>query len=168
MIEEHAQVVAIENSFVWVEAQRQSSCASCAAKKGCGNAVFQKVFGNKHNVFPISISSSSGSNELSVEVGDEVVIGVEEHAVVKNSFIVYALPILFIILFAAVGETFASELLSTSKELASIAGALFGLAVSILGLRWYNQVSNNKSGSQPVLLRRIGHSENASQVKILG
>lgn len=166
MIEEQAQVVSIDNSTIWVEAQRQSSCSRCAANKGCGNAVFQKLFGNKQNVFPVT--SRVNTSEVSVEVGDQVVIGVEEHALVKNSFIVYAMPILFIIIFGVVGETFVAGLLSTSKEMASIMGSLAGLLVSIVVLRWYNRVSSKANGSHPVLLRRISHANQQPQVKILG
>ena len=165
MIEEHAQVVGIDNSTVWVEAQRQSSCSRCAANKGCGNAVFQKLFGNKQNVFPVV---KNNVDRLPVEVGDEVVIGIEEHALVKNSFIVYAMPVLFIIIFGALGETFAENLWSTSKELASIIGALFGLMISVVILRLYNRVAVKAGGSQPVLLRRVDHANQLAQVKILG
>lgn len=166
MIEEHAQVVAIDNSTVWVEAKRKSSCSRCAANKGCGNAVFQKLFGNKRNIFPVSSNCQSG--EVSLEVGDQVVIGVKEQALVKNSFMVYAMPILFIIVFGVVGETFFAGLLSTGKDLSSLIGALSGLFVSVIILRWYNRVSGKVSGNQPVLLRRLHHAEQLPAMKILG
>lgn len=165
MIEEQAQVVAIDNSMVWVEAQRKSSCSRCAANKGCGNAVFQKLFGDKQNVFPVS--SNDKQEALSVNVGDEVIIGIEENALVKNSFVVYAIPILSILIFAAIGETFANNSLSISNDLASLSGALVGLVISIVGLRFYDRLFSNKPGSQPVLLRRVSGINKLSEVKIL-
>lgn len=165
MIEEQAQVVAIDDSLVWVEAQRNSSCARCAANKGCGNAVFQKLFGNKQNVFPVSYDELSQSS--SVKVGDEVVIGIEENTLVKNSLIVYAVPILSILIFAAVGETFANHSVSISKDLASVSGALIGFIISIVGLRWYDRVSGRKNRGQPVLLRRVNGLNELSGIKIL-
>ena len=166
MIEEHALVVAIDKSTVWVEAKRESACGRCAAGKGCGNAVFQNLFGNKRSVLPVA--NADESHPVSVNVGDEVIIGVEEDAVVKNSFAVYALPIITIICFAAIAETFANEAMSISKDLASIGGALFGLIVSVVGLRWYNRFAGNKAGNHPVLLRRVNSLTHHSTIKILG
>lgn len=165
MIEEHAQVVAIDNSIVWVEAQRSSSCSRCAANKGCGNAVFQKLFGNKQNVFPVT--SDNGLNQPLVTVGDKVIIGVEENALVKNSFIVYAIPVIAIIIFAVIGETFANNSMSISKDFASVIGALVGLLISIFGLRWYNCLSSNNANGQPVLLRRVSDERQLLDVKML-
>ena len=92
MLEEQATVVAIENSSVWVEVQRKSVCGQCAANKGCGTVVLQKVVGNKRNIFRVI-------GELPVAVGDSVIIGVNENAVVKGSLIIYAIPIIFMIIF---------------------------------------------------------------------
>lgn len=166
MIEEHAQVVAIDNRFVWVEAERQSSCSRCAANKGCGNAVFQKLFGNKQNVFPVA--NADEPTVLDVEIGDQVVIGVEETALVNSSMMVYLLPIVTIIVFALIGETFAKQLLSISNDLSSILGALLGLVLSVVFLRWYNHRSIGKNGGQPVLLRRVCNTSQSAELKILG
>ena len=166
MIEEQAQVVAIDNSLIWVEAKRESACSRCAANKGCGSSVLQKMFGSKSAVLPVQRSDES--NRLPVNVGDSVVIGVDENALVKNSVAVYAVPIVTIIIFAAIGETFANQTLSIGKDLASIAGALVGLIVSISALRWYNRIAGRKSGNQPVLLRRIEQPIQQSDIKILG
>jgi len=180
LIEERARVVAIDKATVWVEARRESSCSRCAANKGCGNAALQKVFGKKRNIFPLVLNRES--KDVSVAVGDEVVIGVEENALVKSSFAVYAIPILAIIIFAAFGETFATDGLSTNleavnsgfmtKDLMSIVGAVTGLIVSIVGLRWYSKLSSKKSDYQPVLLRHADELANEtvqqSEIKLLG
>ena len=170
MIEEHGVVVAIDESFVWVEANRESACGRCAAGKGCGNAVFQKLFGNRRSVFPVKRSAANAEKSVpvSVSVGDEVVIGVKENAVVKNSFVVYAIPVVTIICFAAIGETFSNDSVSISKDLASILGAITGLVISIVGLRGYNRLVANKLDDHPVLLRRINSLIHQSEIKILG
>lgn len=166
MIEERAQVVAIDKASVWVEARRESACGRCAAGKGCGNAVFQNLFGNKKNLLPVV--NGHDTESITVNVGDEVVIGVEENAIVKNSLAVYAVPIVAIIIFAAIGETFFNDAVSTSKDLASISGALIGLAFSVIGLRWYNRFASSKATNHPVLLRRADSSTLQSEIKILG
>lgn len=161
MLEEHATVVAVEENAVWVEVQRQSTCGQCAANKGCGSAVLQKVLGNKRNIFRVS-------GELSVTVGDEVVIGVNENAIVKGSLLVYALPITCIIVFGILGETIASRMLSIDADSMSVIGAFFGLAVSIWGLRWHSRKSNNKSQYQPILLRHVNQVVVQPEYKLLG
>jgi sigma-E factor negative regulatory protein RseC len=130
LIEERASVVAIDGQSVWVETQRASACGKCAANKGCGNAVLQKVVGNKRNVVRVV-------SDVPVRVGDDVVIGISEDAIVKGSLMVYALPILLVIVFAILGETYAANSLSIDKDILSIVGGLFGLFVSIVVLRWF-------------------------------
>lgn len=166
MIEEQAQVVAMDKTSIWVEAKRESACGRCAANKGCGNSVFQNVFGNKTTVLPVQNTQETDS--LSINVGDEVVIGVDENALVRNSLLVYAVPIVTIILFAALGETFANQVLSISRDAASIGGALMGLMTSIVLLRMYNRLAARKPGHQPVLLRRIEKPTHHLEIKILG
>ena len=165
MIEERARVVAIENKSVWVEAQRESSCSRCAANKGCGNAVLQKVMGNKRNILSVP-------NDMPVNIGDEVIIGIDENALVTSSLAVYAVPLLAILLFAALGETFASEVMSITqlainKDIMSIVGAIVGMLVSIAGLRWYGSLSRNKSKYQPIMLRHAADVTHSPDIRIL-
>jgi len=146
LVEERAFVVAIDKQSVWVETQRQSACGQCAANKGCGNAVLEKVMGKKRNVVRVT-------GDLPVNIGDEVIIGVNEDAIVKGSLVVYAIPIVMMIVFALLGETIAARSLSTGSDLMSIIGAVFGLVLSISGLRWYGSRIKNNATYQPLLLR---------------
>ncbi|WP_455223503.1 SoxR reducing system RseC family protein [Kaarinaea lacus] len=161
MLEERATVVSVDGKTVWVEVKRQSTCGQCAANKGCGSAALQKVLGNKRNIFQVT-------GDLSVKVGDEVVIGINENAIVKGSLLVYALPILFIIVFALIGETIASRTLSLDSDFVSLLGAAFGLVVSVLGLRWHSRKSTNQPQYQPVLLRHINQMVLRPEYKLLG
>jgi sigma-E factor negative regulatory protein RseC len=152
MLEERATVVAVETKAIWVEVQRQSVCGQCAANKGCGSAVLQKVLGNKRNIFRVT-------GDLPVSVGDKVVIGVNENAMIKGSLLVYAMPIVLIIAFALLGETIASRALSMNSDHMSVFGAVVGLVVSVVGLRWHSQKSSKQAQYQPVLLRRVNEVE---------
>jgi sigma-E factor negative regulatory protein RseC len=93
VIEETAIVVAVEGQTIWVETQRQTACGQCAANKGCGSAVWQKVLGKKRNILPVT-------GDLPVNVGDKVIIGVNEDSLVKGSIAVYAVPVVSMIAFA--------------------------------------------------------------------
>ena len=161
MLEEQATVVAVENETVWVEVQRQSVCGQCAANKGCGTGVLQKVLGNKRNIFRVI-------GELPVKVGDNVIIGVNENALVKGSLLTYAVPILLIIAFALLGETIAIQSMSINSESMSVVGALIGLVVSVFGLRWHNHKIRNSAQYQAILLRHANIITVQPDYKILG
>lgn len=88
MLCEQGQVVSVEEGAVWVQTRRKSSCASCSARAGCGHALLDKFQNNKERAF-IRASCSQ-----SVEVGDQVEIGVPEQAVVRGSVRVYLWPLL--------------------------------------------------------------------------
>jgi sigma-E factor negative regulatory protein RseC len=162
MLEERATVVSVNDKDIWVEVKRQSTCGQCAANKGCGTATLQKVLGNKRNIFRVT-------GDLSVIVGDEVVIGINEDAVVKGSLLVYALPIVSIITFALIGEAVASRIiLSLDRDIASLLGAALGLVVSVLGLRWHSRKSSSHPNYQPVLLRHVSQLVLRPEYKLLG
>jgi sigma-E factor negative regulatory protein RseC len=148
VIEETAIVVAVEGQTIWVETQRQTACGQCAANKGCGSAVWQKVLGKKRNILPVT-------GDLPVNVGDKVIIGVNEDSLVKGSIAVYAVPVVSMIAFAVMGETLATNTLSINSDLLSVTGAFVGLLVSIGVLRWYSRRASNNARYQPELLRHV-------------
>ena len=47
MIEQKATVASRSGEQVWVEAERQSTCGQCQARRGCGTALFSKHVGTK-------------------------------------------------------------------------------------------------------------------------
>jgi sigma-E factor negative regulatory protein RseC len=163
LVEEQAIVVDVDRRYVWVETQRQSACGQCAANKGCGTSVLQKVFGNKRNILPVT-------GDLPVSVGDRVVIGIDENSLVKGSIAVYAMPLVSMLVFAIAGETVASNTLSMDPDMMSIAGAVTGLLVSITGLRWYSRRNVNNTQYQPILLRhahQAGIDTTQSDIRML-
>ncbi|HHO59961.1 MAG TPA: hypothetical protein ENJ64_06925, partial [Thiotrichales bacterium] len=87
MIEEQVQVVAIEGDQLLLEAQTQSACGACAAKKGCGTAVLSKVVGKKFTRF-------QARNTVDARIGDIIVVGLPETALLRGSLMIYLLPLL--------------------------------------------------------------------------
>ena len=47
MIEQTAIVISIDGQFALVEAQRESSCGQCNAKKGCGTGILENSVGRR-------------------------------------------------------------------------------------------------------------------------
>jgi len=147
MIEESARVTKIEGEFAWVEAQRQSTCGQCAAYKGCGTAVLGKVLGRRRTL--MRARSLQGVN-----VGDEVVIGIREGALVRGSLAVYAVPLAGLLAGAGLGRYLAGRLLSGNMELVSVAAGLTGLMAGLVWVRYFTNQIADDINYQPVILRR--------------
>jgi len=127
VIEEHALVVALNAEGVWVETQRRSVCGSCAVNKGCGTATLAKVLGNKR-----SQVRALNPKSTSVTVGDEVIIGINEQALVRGSLAVYIVPLLALFVFGVLGQMLGTQLLIESHEGMTIVFSLIGLALDCL------------------------------------
>ena len=148
MIEESAVVVDVDNGFVWVETQRKTTCGACNANKGCGTAVLGKVLGQRRTRVRVI-------NALDVAAGDQVVVGVEENAVVLGSFAVYTVPLLTMFGFALAGELLASRLQLAFSEGFGILFAIAGLAVGFLWLTRFTRRIRRDPRYQAVVLRKV-------------
>lgn len=148
MIEETAQVVRIAEDGIWVETRRQSTCSGCAAEKGCGTATLSKVLGKRRTLVRVL------SNEP-LNVGDQVVIGIHERALVRGSMAVYAVPLLMLLAGAVVGELGAMQRLWGNAELASILLGVAGFAAGLIWLRHFSGSIKYDQNYQPVVLRRM-------------
>jgi len=147
VIEETAQVVEMGEGFVLVETQRRSTCGSCAVNKGCGTAVLSKVLGRYR-------TRIKALNTLSLTIGDEVVIGIRENALLLGSLAIYMIPLLTMLLTGFLGERLAMNAGIT----ADWPGILAGITGLILGFVWVKKFSNRistDSDYQPVVLRKI-------------
>ncbi len=147
MIEETATVVKCEGEFAWVEAQRQSTCGNCAANKGCGTSVLAKVVGKK-------VARMKAINKVNAHVGESVIVGMNEAALVKGSLAVYLLPLIFMMLFAITGNVVAVQM-EWKSEWVVILFAVIGLVTAGLWLRGFTHRIQHDSDFQPVILRRL-------------
>lgn len=150
MIEEKAIVVAIENEYALVQTQRRSACQSCSVKQGCGTSVLSKVVGKK-------VSQIRIDNTLNVNIGDEVLLGIEDNALVQGSLLMYALPLVFLLFFAVVGEFIANSY-GLHSETTSIVFGLVGFIVAIFVTRIFVSKSVLRTKIQPRMLRIINHA----------
>lgn len=148
MLEETAQVVDVNLGEVWVETQRRSACSSCSVNKGCGTAAISRALGNRRSIVRVLAS-------MPLKAGDEVIIGIREHALVKGSLAVYAVPLALLLLGALLGELGAQSFLWQSAEAASIVLGLSGFAVGLFWLRRFTRQIRHDSDYQPVVLRKL-------------
>lgn len=147
MMEENARVVDVQPGFVWVETERKSTCGACSLNQGCGSAVLAKLLGTRR-------TRIRALNTLPPEVGDEVVLGLAEAALIRGSFVLYALPLLTLFLGGLLGEFISHLLRLAAAETYTVSFALAGLAAGFSGVKYFTRRINNDPRYQPVVLRR--------------
>jgi len=147
MIEEQAQVIEIDGEQLILQAQTQSACGSCAAKKGCGTSVLSKVVGRKFTRFQVE-------NSIGAVVGDTVVVGISEDALLKGSAMMYIIPILGMLVFALAADYFLDAFIEY-RDLATAVYGIMGLIFGSLVSKWYFQRQASNQRFTPVILRKI-------------
>ncbi|MEE4379566.1 MAG: SoxR reducing system RseC family protein [Candidatus Competibacteraceae bacterium] len=144
MIQEQARVVAIGEGYAWVETQRQTSCGACSANKGCGTAALAKVLGQRRtHIYALT--------QIPLKVGDEVIIGIAEQALLQSSLAVYLVPLLTFFTGAVLGRV----IFSFDSEPMIITFGLLGLIVGFVWLWFFNRQIRADNRFQPLIL---GHT----------
>jgi len=148
MVEEQGVVIKVEKGFAWVQMQRKTSCGQCSMKQGCGTGSIAQVFGEKE----IEIKAI---NQSPVQVGDKVLIGLEEGALLRGSFTLYLIPLLCMFAAAIFYEVLAEKAFLPSYEILTAIAGLSGLAG---GLIWIKQIAAKMAQDKryhPVVLKVI-------------
>ena len=145
MIEEQAVVIRTEGEQAFLEIQRNQPCGFCGATQGCGISMWSRIFASRRNTF-------SSYNQLQVKVGERVVIGVEENALLMGSLVAYAAPLLILCVGALIGSNLAET--QASKDLYAALGALLGLVLGLISVRVYTAAQHGLGRYQPIMLRR--------------
>ena len=146
MIEETATVARIEGQWAWLQTDRNSSCSKCSAHSGCGISLLDK-FGKPRQQLVKALNRANASD------GDQVIVGLDEQALVRGSAVVYLSPLLGLFGGAALGEALApwNGLLAT--EPTSILLGLAGLAAGLHYLWRYSRRNLANPRYQPIVLR---------------
>tara|TARA_R110000850_G_scaffold87866_2_gene188728 strand:+ start:20506 stop:20979 length:474 start_codon:yes stop_codon:yes gene_type:complete len=143
VIEERGRVVGIEPGAAWVETIRRSTCGSCQARAGCGQALLERLGARSRRGFIRVIFDQP------VAVGDEVIIGLPEDAVLKASALMYVLPLAMLFLFA-----FLTNLAGLAEPwiiLAAVAGLACGFALT----GWHTHRTRANPQYQAQILRHL-------------
>lgn len=121
MIEELALVLDASGSeTVRVRTQRHTACESCQMKSGCGQQALVKLTPGKGSL------EWSIRNTLDARAGDVVVLQIPETGILGASFLLYLLPLLSMVLAAAL-----ASLGGVTSEGALTVAALAGLGAGI-------------------------------------
>ena len=144
MMFESGRVVAVEANGLWVETIRQSTCGTCAAQKGCGHGLLNKISDGKRGYVRV-LSGRVDCAECVVD--DEVRFSIPEEVILRGSLIVYMVPLLCMLM----GAALAASYLPANEDLAALAGATLGAGLGLGLVRWHASHHRQDPGLQPTL-----------------
>ncbi len=148
MIEERAVILSLENksddakshSVATLEIERKTACGLCGQTRGCGNSIWGKLFAHQSSAF-------KAQNRINAKVGDSVIVGINEKALVKSALLLYILPLATML----IGAILASHFRQTDAS--AMLGAVIGLALGLLWVKGHTMSSSYFRLQQPVILR---------------
>ena len=125
MVEGIAHVVAVEGALAWLEPEQTTSCGSCASSSACG----AKGIGTTAS--RLEARRFSLENKYGLTVGETIVVGIRENALVKASLTAYAIPLTTALISAALAQW--AEGRDGITMAAMVGGLLLGLGIARLG-----------------------------------
>ncbi len=118
MIEATGIVREVDEGRALVEVQRQTACGGCESKGSCGTSVIAAWFARRSSRLWVRAMTPA-------RVGEAVVIGLPEAALLRASLLMYLLPILALVGGAALGSLLAGA--EAGSDLPGIVGGALGL-----------------------------------------
>ena len=143
MIEEQAVVVDVDRDTALLEIVRSKPCGLCGQTRGCGVSIWGRLLGHRSSVV-------RAENQINAQAGDNVVVGVDEKALLASSMAAYGVPLISLLVGAALGGSFATA--QAYADLYALVGAGAGLALGLLWLRGHS-ARRNSGGYRPIVLR---------------
>lgn len=137
MLEQPARVIESSEAGVWVEPVAPSGCGVCAGQ-GCASRQLAEFFQRRPRRYQVQ-------TRLALSVGDRVIVGVPEGSVLSSVFLLYGLPLVFVLTGAAMAQ------LWRPGDAAAVTGALVGGALA-WGLRFVTRTGRGMQ-VRPEILR---------------
>ena len=132
MIEEYAVVTKCFGNQATLEIERRVACGLCGQKRGCGNATWGKLLGHdSHELL--------AENQLNANVGDSVVVGIDEQAILSSTFYLYVVPLIGLF----IGTLLTDYLFK--NQFYVMFGAVLGLVIGFLWVKGH-LIGRDKSG----------------------
>jgi len=144
---ETGRVVAVEadDEALWVDTIRQSTCGSCAANKGCGHGLLNRVADGRTGYVRV-LSGVVSARQCAVD--DQVRISIPEQVILRGSMLVYMLPLIFML----AGAASVDVVWSAAGQAGTVVGAMLGLALGFALVRWHAWRHRQDSTLQPTVL----------------
>ena len=136
MIDAPGTIAALDGEYAIVHMD-ETGCGRCPEEGGCGGNNLGKMLCSAPRTFRVL-------NPKHSSVGDRVVITIAEGAVRRSATLAYGLPLLALFLGAFGG-------LAMAGEAGAIIGAISGLLVAWLGLRYAHRSVTPDRRSEPYI-----------------
>lgn len=144
MIEERAVILSLDNvsgiPSATLEIERKIACGLCGQTRGCGNSIWGKLFAHQSTAF-------KAQNRINAQVGQSVIVGINESALLKSALLLYILPLVTLFLGALLATKF------NPNDASAIVGAVLGLVMGLIWVKGFTMSNSYFSLQQPVILR---------------
>lgn len=155
MIEEKAIVTNLINlsgkpQQAELQVVRDKPCGLCGKTQGCGISLLSQFAGHQSSAFSVS-------NIINAKVGDIVIVGVEDKALLTSALFLYGFPLFGLMLGAMIGSQFAQN--AQNIDLFSAFGAVAGLMIMILFVKFNFYAKRLGKNAQITLLRKADESQ---------
>jgi sigma-E factor negative regulatory protein RseC len=151
MSAETGTVIELVGNEARVVMNGSNACRSCAARQACS------TLGGNSKTLMIK-------NILNALPGDRIEFTIEEKGVIISSFIVYLLPLLFLILGMVIGSSFHAQF-ARDQDVTAMLGGLAGLCFSFILIKTFNHLFRKKTLFMPKMLRIINMENDGKNIK---
>jgi sigma-E factor negative regulatory protein RseC len=148
MLIETGRVVAVDDDGLWVETIRQSTCGSCAARKGCGHGLLNRYVDGNRGYIRV-LPGEDGTTACAVD--DQVRISIPEEVILRGSMVLYVVPLVCMLFGAVAG----ASVVGGDSDLLSVVGAAAGFGVGFLLVRWHAWRHRDDRSLQPTFLEVV-------------
>ena len=148
MILERARVERVAAPYAWVQCESQAGCQRCAAGKGCGAGLFAGLLRGR-------LSHVKAVFREPLKVGDLVMIGIAESALLGAAILLYIIPLVGLFVVAWLGGV----AYPGNKELAVFIGGVTGFMVSWMVIRHAARNQQWARLFQPVVVQTLAEEE---------
>jgi sigma-E factor negative regulatory protein RseC len=114
-----AQVVEVEGNMAWLVPESGSSCGGCNSAAACGSKGIGTVSSR------LEARRFQLVNDFGLRIGERVVVGVRENALLRASITAYVIPLATLLISGALAQWAAGNDFVTMA--AMLAGLVFGL-----------------------------------------
>ncbi len=153
LVEGFARVVAVEGVVAWLEPEATTSCSGCSASSACGSPGGIGTVASRIEARRFSLPNDQG-----YVVGERVVIGVREQALVKASLTAYAIPLLCMLVAAVVAQW------RFGRDEITLAASLIGLVMGFSVARVSANYLRARGGTTLRFVRRADEDASSQRV----
>ena len=136
-------ITRVYSSTAWVKCSKSAACESCSAKGFCDTA------GGGSESDDVEVEAI---NAMGAKVDDRVTISFETSSLLKVSFLVYMVPVLFLILGVVVGDNIA-RIFNYDRSIFSMFAGFIFLFAAFFFVKAKGKELSKKDAYQPTIIR---------------